>query len=84
MALKIFEQQAMVLGRLFSIAANFTDRVLRRRRRGRNQQTVSRVVPRRRTAAHRCAEQTKVAAFAIVPDLDWPTQGAALAALEAG
>ena len=37
LALQIFEQQAMALGRLFTIAANFTDprRLLRRRRRGR-------------------------------------------------
>ncbi len=54
MARKVFEQQAMAIGRLFTIAANFTDpdAVLRRRWRGRDRARVPRLVPRCRALQH--------------------------------
>ncbi len=88
LARKIFEQQAMALGRLFSIVANVTDPhayfvgggVVEADPEFRDwflglvrQHTVLR------------AEQAQVAQFSLVPDLDMAgARGAALAALEAG
>lgn len=87
MALKIFEQQAMVLGRLFTIAANFTDPsayfigggvvetgpTFREWFLGKvREHTVLR------------EEQQRVASFALVPDLDMAgARGAAIAARDA-
>ena len=87
LALKVFGQQAMALGRLFTIAANFTDP---------NAYFVGGGVvesaPRfrawflARVREHTVlrAEQAAVAAFALVPDLDMAgARGSALAALDA-
>jgi predicted NBD/HSP70 family sugar kinase len=87
LALKIFEQQAMALGRLFTIAANFTDPgayfvgggVVEAAPEFRDWflETV-----RLNTTLRE--EQAKVAVFALVPDLDMAgARGAAVAALEA-
>ncbi len=84
MALQIFEQQAMALGRLFTIAANFSDPsayflgggVVETRPEFREWflGTV------RKNALLR-PEQTKVATFALVPDLDMAgARGSAVAA----
>jgi predicted NBD/HSP70 family sugar kinase len=86
MARRIFEQQAMAIGRLFTIAANFTDpsayfvgggvvetaREFREWFMGKvRENTVLR------------EEQARAARFALVPDLDMAgARGAALAALE--
>ena len=86
MARRIFEQQAMAIGRLFTIAANFTDpsayfvgggvvetaREFREWFMGKvRENTILR------------EEQTRAARFALVPDLDMAgARGAALAALE--
>ena len=74
-------------GRLFTIAANFTDprRLLRRRRRGRGGTGVPRLVPGARCAStRRCARsRPRPPRFALVPDLDMAgARGAAIAALE--
>jgi predicted NBD/HSP70 family sugar kinase len=85
LALKIFEQQAMALGRLFTIAANFTDPgayfvgggVVETAQDFRDWflDTV-----REHTLLRK--EQLEVATFALVPDLDMAgARGAALAAL---
>jgi glucokinase len=86
MALKIFEQQAMALGRLFTIAANYSDPSAYFVGGG-----VVETSPRfrewflatvRQHAALR-EEQARVATFALVPDLDMAgARGAAVAALE--
>src|SRR5919197_2153450 len=87
LALKIFEQQAMALGRLFTIAANFTDPsayflgggVVETGPRFREWflDTV-----REHTTLRR--EQAAVAVFALVPDLDMAgARGAAVAAVAA-
>ena len=87
MALKIFEQQAMALGRLFTIAANFTDPdayfvgggVVEAAPR------VPRLVPRHGPRAHaRCARSRRRSpTFALVPDRDMAgARGAAIAAAE--
>jgi glucokinase len=87
LALKIFEQQAMALGRLFTIAANFTDPnayflgggVVEASPRFR-EWFLGKV--REHTALRE--EQARVASFALVPDLDMAgARGAAIAALEA-
>jgi glucokinase len=87
MALKIFEQQAMALGRLFTIAANFTDPsayfvgggVVETGPRFREWFLAT---VREHTVLRE--EQTRVAAFALVPDLDMAgARGAASAALDA-
>jgi glucokinase len=87
MALKIFEQQAMALGRLFTIAANFTDPSAYFVGGG-----VVETGPKFRewfldqVRAHTVLreEQERVAAFALVPDLDMAgARGAAIAALDA-
>jgi predicted NBD/HSP70 family sugar kinase len=85
MALHIFEQQAMALGRLFTIAANFTDPDLYLLGGG-----VVEAEPSfrdwflERVEAHTLLreEQRKVAAFALVTDLDMAgARGSAIAAL---
>jgi predicted NBD/HSP70 family sugar kinase len=86
LALKIFEQQAMALGRLFTIAANFTDPdtyfvgggVVEAEPHFREWflETV-----RQHTELRE--EQRRVATFALVPDLDMAgARGAAIAALQ--
>jgi glucokinase len=86
MARKVFEQQAMAIGRLFTIAANFTDPNAYFVGGG-----VVETVPqfrewflatvRRHTALRE--EQARVAIFALVPQLDMAgARGAAVAALE--
>ncbi len=86
MARRIFEQQAMAIGRLFTIAANFTDPsayfvgggVVETAREFR-EWFMSKV--RENTVLRE--EQARVARFALVPDLDMAgARGAALAALE--
>jgi predicted NBD/HSP70 family sugar kinase len=85
LALKIFEQQAMALGRLFTIAANFTDPdayfvgggVVEAAPHFRDW-FLGRV--REHTALR--VEQERVASFALVPDLDMAgARGSAIAAL---
>jgi glucokinase len=86
LALRIFEQQAIALGRLFTIAANFTDPDAYFVGGG-----VIEAEPSFRewflntVRAHTALreEQTRVARFEIVPDLDKAgARGAAIAALE--
>jgi len=86
MARRIFEQQAMAIGRLFTIAANFTDPsayfvgggVVETAREFR-EWFMSKV--RENTVLRE--EQARAARFALVPDLDMAgARGAALAALE--
>jgi len=86
MALKIFDQQAMALGRLFTIAANFTDPGTYFVGGG-----VVETDPQfrewflARVRAHTAlrAEQARVVKFALVPDLDMAgARGAAVAALD--
>ncbi len=86
LALEVFGQQAMALGRLFTIAANFTDPNTYFLGGG-----VVETVPRFRewflakVREHTMLreEQSRVATFALVPDLDMAgARGAALAALE--
>ena len=87
LAVAIFEQQAMAIGRLFTIAANYTDPdtyflgggVVETEPRFR-QWFLAKV--REHTALRE--EQTRVATFALVPDLDMAGgRGAAIAALDA-
>jgi predicted NBD/HSP70 family sugar kinase len=87
LALAIFEQQAMAIGRLFTIAANFTDPdtyflgggVVETTPRFR-QWFLAKV--REHTALRE--EQARVASLALVPDLDMAgARGAAIAALDA-
>jgi predicted NBD/HSP70 family sugar kinase len=86
LALRIFEQQAIALGRLFTIACNFTDPSAYFIGGG-----VVEAAPafrewflatvRENTALRE--EQAELAAFALVPDLDMAgARGAAIAALE--
>jgi predicted NBD/HSP70 family sugar kinase len=86
LALKIFEQQAMALGRLFTIAANFTDPDAYFVGGG-----VVEAAPefrdwflakvRQHTALR--AEQVAATTFSLVPDLDMAgARGAAIAAME--
>jgi glucokinase len=86
LALKIFEQQAMALGRLFTISANFADPdayfvgggVVESAPRFRDWFLAQ---VRKHTVLR--AEQAAVASFALVPDLDMAgARGAAIAALE--
>jgi predicted NBD/HSP70 family sugar kinase len=86
LAMKIFEQQAMALGRLFTIAANFLDPDTYFVGGG-----VVETTPRFRewflaTVREHTAlreEQARAASFALVPDLDMAgARGAAIAALE--
>jgi glucokinase len=87
LALKIFEQQAMALGRLFTIAANFTDPSAYFVGGG-----VVETGPRFRewfldkVREHTVLreEQVRVTSFALVPDLDMAgARGAAIAARDA-
>jgi glucokinase len=87
LALAIFEQQAMAIGRLFTIAANFTDPdtyflgggVVETSPRFR-QWFLAKV--REHTALRE--EQARVATLALVPDLDMAgARGAAISALDA-
>ncbi|WP_329238534.1 ROK family protein [Actinoallomurus sp. NBC_01490] len=87
LALKIFEQQAMALGRLFTIAANFTDPSAYFIGGG-----VVETGPKFRewfldtVREHTVLreEQQRVASFALVPDLDMAgARGAAIAARDA-
>jgi glucokinase len=87
MALKIFEQQAMALGRLFTIAANFTDPsayfvgggVVETGPRFREW-----FLDKVREYTVLREEQARVASFALVPDLDMAgARGAAIAARNA-
>jgi predicted NBD/HSP70 family sugar kinase len=87
LALAIFEQQAMAIGRLFTVAANFTDPdtyflgggVVETTPRFR-QWFLAKV--REHTALRE--EQARVATLALVPDLDMAgARGAAIAALDA-
>jgi glucokinase len=87
LALEIFEQQAMALGRLFAIAANFIDPNTYFVGGG-----VVETAPQfrdwflARVRAHTALreEQARVATFALVPDLDMAgARGSAIAALEA-
>ena len=86
MALRVFEQQAMAIGRLFTIAANFTDPrayfvgggVVESEPHFR-EWFLAKV--RENTSLR--AEQARVAEFATVPDLDMAgARGSAFAALE--
>jgi glucokinase len=85
MALRIFEQQAMALGRLFTIAANYTDPSVYFIGGGVVESTpafrdwfMGKV--REHTVLRE--EQTRLVSFAIVPDLDMAgARGAALSAL---
>jgi predicted NBD/HSP70 family sugar kinase len=87
LARRIFEQQAMAIGRLFTIAANYTDPdtyflgggVVETEPKFR-QWFLAKV--REHTALRE--EQTHLASFALVPDLDMAgARGAAIAALTA-
>ena len=84
MARRVFEQQAMALGRLFTIAANFTDPT-------RTSSAAAWSRPRRSSGTGSCdrrrptrmlrEEQRRLAKFALVPDLDMAgARGAAIAA----
>ncbi|HEX3750902.1 MAG TPA: ROK family protein [Streptosporangiaceae bacterium] len=84
LALKIFEQQAMALGRLFTIAANFTDPgtyfvgggIVEAAPHFRDW-----FLARVRQHSSLRVEQVKVAEFALVPDLDMAgARGSAVAA----
>jgi glucokinase len=86
LALKIFEQQAMAIGRLFTIAANFTDPSAYFLGGG-VVETASHFrdwfVAKVREHTFLRAEQARVATFGPVPDLDMAgARGAAIAALE--
>ena len=87
MALKIFSQQAMAIGRMFTIAAHFTDPdayfvgggVIEAARHFRDW-----FLAQVREATQLRAEQARVAQFAIVADLDMAgARGSAMAALHA-
>jgi predicted NBD/HSP70 family sugar kinase len=86
LALKIFEQQAAALGRLFTLTSNFTDPhayfvgggVVEASPKFGNW-----FLDRVRQETHLREEQARVARFALVPDLDMAgARGAALAALD--
>ncbi|HEY2959417.1 MAG TPA: ROK family protein [Actinomycetota bacterium] len=86
LALAIFEQQAMALGRLFTIAANYTDPhayflgggVVETEARFRD-----RFLAKVREYTALREEQARVSTLALVPDLDMAgARGAAIAALE--
>jgi glucokinase len=86
LALKIFEQQAMALGRLFTIVANLTDPSTYFLGGGvveASQQFRDWYLSKVRAHTMLREEQARVASFALVPDLDMAgARGAALAALE--
>ena len=87
MALKIFEQQAMALGRLFTIAANFTDPSAYFVGGGVVETGPSFrewFLAKVREYTILREEQARVASFALVPDLDMAgARGAAIAARDA-
>ena len=87
LAIRIFEQQAMAIGRMFTIAANFTDPDAYFVGGGVTDAGVefrTWFVERVRAATKLRAEQAEAAAFAIVPDLDMAgARGSAVAALRA-
>jgi predicted NBD/HSP70 family sugar kinase len=87
MALKIFEQQAMALGRLFTIAANFTDPSAYFVGGGVVETGPSFrewFLDKVREYTVLREEQARVASFALVPDLDMAgARGAAIAARDA-
>lgn len=87
MALRIFEQQAMAIGRMFTIAANFTDPdayfvgggVIEAEPHFRDW-----FLTKVREHTHLREEQALAATFALVPDLDMAgARGSAMAALHA-
>ena len=85
MALAIFEQQAMALGRLFTIAANFTDPDAYFLGGGVVEAAphFRRLVPHRRCASTPCCARSRPRRpkFALVPDLDMAgARGSAYAA----
>jgi glucokinase len=86
LALKIFEQQAMAIGRLFTIAANFTDPDAYFVGGGVVEAAPSfreRFLSLVRKHTSLREEQAEVARFEVVPDLDMAgARGAAIAALE--
>jgi predicted NBD/HSP70 family sugar kinase len=86
LALKVFEQQAMALGRLFTIAANFTDPDAYFLGGGvveASPEFNDWFLGKVRENTRLREEQARVAAFAIVPDMDMAgARGAAVAALE--
>jgi predicted NBD/HSP70 family sugar kinase len=85
LALRIFEQQAMAIGRLFTIAANFTDPDAYFLGGGvveTSPQFREWFLGRVREHTSLRDEQARVAKFALVPDLDMAgARGAAIAAL---
>jgi predicted NBD/HSP70 family sugar kinase len=85
MARRIFAQQAMAIGRLFTIAANFTDPDAYFVGGGLVETAVEFrewFLAEVRKHTHLRVEQVKVARFALVPDLDMAgARGSALAAL---
>jgi predicted NBD/HSP70 family sugar kinase len=87
LALKIFEQQAMALGRLFTIAANFTDPSAYFVGGGvveTGPQFREWFLGKVREHTVLREEQQRVASFALVPDLDMAgARGAAIAARDA-
>jgi predicted NBD/HSP70 family sugar kinase len=87
MARRIFEQQAVAIGRMFTIAANFTDPHAYFVGGGVTDAGVefrTWFLDRVREATSLRVEQAEVATFAIVPDLDMAgARGSALAALRA-
>jgi len=87
LAIRIFEQQAMAIGRMFTIAANFTDPDAYFVGGGVTDAGLefrTWFVDHVRAATQLRAEQAEAAAFAIVPDLDMAgARGSALAALRA-
>jgi glucokinase len=87
MARRIFEQQAMAIGRMFTLASNFTDPdayfigggIIESAEEFRRW-----FIGRVRDATRLRDEQARVATFALVPDLDMAgARGSALAALRA-
>jgi glucokinase len=87
MALRIFEQQATAIGRLFTIASNFTDPHAYFVGGGVTDSSVefrSWFLDRVTAATELREEQVAAATFAVVPDLDMAgARGSALAALQA-
>jgi glucokinase len=87
LAQRIFDQQAMAIGRMFTIAANFFDPdayFLGGGVTDTGAQFRTRFVAKVQAATELRDEQAELATFAIVPDLDMAgTRGSALAALRA-
>jgi predicted NBD/HSP70 family sugar kinase len=87
LAQRIFDQQAMAIGRMFTIAANFVDPDAYFIGGGVTDTSAefrTGFVERVQAATQLRDEQAKVATFAIAPDLDMAgARGSALAALRA-